>query len=84
MMRLVYILLALLLIAIAIMQNLFWLAALFVIGFTAFFGAFFLVPLAIVIDGYFNAFAAVPWLSITAVVWYVCSELVRLRMRIMK
>jgi hypothetical protein len=33
-----------------------------------------LVPLAIVFDGYFGQFMAVPWLSFLAIVWYLFIE----------
>ena len=80
----VYAILGLFLITLAVLQNLLWLAALFALFFTRFFGAMWLMPIAILIDGYFNAFASVPFFSLIAVGWYVLSELLTLRMRIMR
>ena len=65
------------------MQNLLWIAGLLAIVFTFKFTAVALVVLAILIDGYFGAFNSVPYLSIAALCWYVCSELIRMRLRIM-
>jgi hypothetical protein len=52
--------------------------------FTMWFGGLALLVLALLIDAYFGAFLTFPYLSVVALVWYVASELVRLRVRIMK
>ena len=84
MMRVLYASLGMGLIILAGFQNMLFLAAVFSIGFTIFFGAVWLFPAAVLIDGYFNAFSGVPMFSLIALVWYVVSELLSLRMRIMK
>lgn len=65
------------------MQNMLWLAGLLAVVFTIKFTAVSLVALAVLIDAYFGAFSTMPYLSIVALCWYVCSELIRMRMRIM-
>lgn len=82
MMRFIYLFLALVLIAVASTLNLLWLAALFAIFFTYYFGAGGLLVLAMLLDGYFNAFATIPVFSLVALGWYILSELARSRMRV--
>ncbi len=83
-MKFFYLLLAILLICVAVMSNQLWLAALFVLVFTYFFGAVSLVVFAILLDGYFSSFSNVPVLSLLMLGWYLVSELARVRMRIIK
>lgn len=40
----------------------------------------YLIPIAILLDGYFGNFSSVPLLSIAAVAWYLLSEYLRPRM----
>jgi hypothetical protein len=70
--------------ALLILQDQLWMAAVAAGMFTLYFGAVAVVVLAILIDAYFGAFAGVPYLSVVAVVWYVGSELLRQRMRIIE
>jgi hypothetical protein len=79
-----YTLLFLCLVATAIMQNLLLLALVFSLLFTWWFGAFWLVPLAILIDGHFGAFGAMPLYSVLALLWFMVSELLRPVVRIIK
>ena len=82
MMKVIYTFLALILIAVASMNNLLWLSALFTVFFTYYFGAVWLLVLAVLLDGYFNAFASLPMFSLVAIIWYIFSELLRSRLRI--
>lgn len=84
MMKFIYMILAMILVAVAVMQNLLWLAALFTLLFTAYFGAGALFILAVLIDGYYNVFVSVPVFSLIALVWYFVSELIRARVRIIE
>ena len=81
-MKIVYAFLALFLIGVASMLNLLWLTALFAIVFTYYFGASWLLVIAILLDGYFNAFTTIPVFSLVALGWYIFSELARSRMRV--
>lgn len=84
MIRALQLFILLLLIAISVLQNL-WPIALGLGLFVSYtFGAAGLVVLAIAIDAYFGAFSSVPYISIGALLWYVISELLRLRLRIME
>jgi hypothetical protein len=64
-------------IAIAIMQNMFILAGIFICMFSLRYGALALILLAIMIDGYFGNFATVPWLSFTSLPWYLLAVYIR-------
>lgn len=75
---------SLLLIAVLILQNLLLPAVVLALLFTWKFSALALFVLAVVLDAYFGAFQSVPYFSMVAVVWYVVSELIRIRMRIME
>lgn len=66
-------------IPILILQNWLLFAAIVVVIFSARYGALFLIPLAILIDGYFGNFYAVPYLSFLATLWYVLVEYLRPR-----
>jgi len=48
--------------------------------FSAFGPTAILIPLAVLVDGYFGNFTSVPGLSIVAVGWYLLSEYLRPRM----
>jgi len=66
----------------SILQNLLLITLFLVAAFTLRFGALWLVPLAILVDGYFGAFSAVPMFSFIAVGWYIVSELLRPYVRV--
>jgi hypothetical protein len=65
------------LIALMVIQNHLLIGFLLVIIFTFRAGAAWLIPLAIVIDGYFGAFYTVPVITIAVIAWYTISEFVR-------
>ena len=67
------------LIPILILQNWLLFAAIVVVIFSARYGAVLLIPLAILIDGYFGNFYTVPYLSFLATLWYVLVEYIRPR-----
>lgn len=83
MIKIFYILLSYILISIAILQNFIPLACIFIIFFTFKFGAAYLFPLALFIDGYYGAFYDIPYFSLFMLVWFGLSELVRIRLRVM-
>jgi hypothetical protein len=84
MIRTVQLFLLLLLIGVSVLQNL-WLIALGLSLFVSYsFGAVGLVMLAIAIDAYFGAFSSMPYFSFVTLLWYIISELLRLRLRIME
>jgi hypothetical protein len=66
-------------IVIAILQNWLWLGGLFTLVFSLRYGAVTLIPLAILIDGYFGNFYGWPYLSLIAIVWYIFIEYIRPR-----
>ncbi|MEN9920536.1 MAG: hypothetical protein RL538_429 [Candidatus Parcubacteria bacterium] len=68
------------LIAIMVMQNQLFAAVLLAGWFTWRVGAFLLLPLAIMLDGYFGAFYDVPVITLCAIAWYGVSEFVRPRL----
>ena len=68
----------------SVMQNLIILGIVATVWFTIGFGALALLPLAILLDGYYGAFYSVPLFSISAIGWYVLSELLRTRMNIVQ
>jgi uncharacterized membrane protein (GlpM family) len=72
------------LIALLVFQNQLIAAGVLTLVFTFYFGALAIVCLALAIDAYFGAFMNVPYFSIVTLLWYVFSELIRLRMRIME
>jgi hypothetical protein len=59
------------------MQGHILLGAITVVLYTFAFSAVALLPLAIVLDGYYGAFYAAPVLSICAIGWYLLSETLR-------
>lgn len=65
------------LIALTITQNHLVFGFLLSIIFTFRVGAIWLIPLAVLIDGYFGAFYSIPVITITAILLYVLSEFVR-------
>lgn len=83
MINVLYIFLGYILISLAIFQNFIFLACLFVLFFTFKFGAAYLLPLALFIDGYYGAFYNIPYFSMLMLVWFGLSELVRIRLRVM-
>lgn len=74
-------LLLLVLIGVSVLQSMFWLALPLGLVFTFYYGAIWLVFLAICIDAYFGAFAGIPAFSFGLLAWYVVSELLKLRLR---
>jgi len=83
MMKFLYSIFLLIVIGVAMMQNMIFLAGIVAVIFTLKFSSAALVVLAIGIDTYFGAFGTMPYFSVIALCWYVCSELIRLRIRIM-
>jgi len=67
-------------IALMVIENQLIVAALLVLWFTSRVGAVWLLPLAFLLDGYFGAFADIPYITITACVWYIISEYIRPRL----
>lgn len=67
-------------ITIAVLQNVFIVAIPLAIWFTFRCGAGWLLPLALLIDGYFGAFYTVPYFSITIIFWFFITEIVRPRL----
>ena len=65
---------------IAFMQSWLLLAAacLTVVSFKS--NAAYLIPIAIIMDGYYGAFYSFPWLSVSAVLWFLVIEYVKPRM----
>jgi hypothetical protein len=55
-----------------------------VVIYTFKFSAVALLPLAILLDGYYGAFYVVPVFSISAIVWYILSETLRSAMNIVQ
>jgi hypothetical protein len=55
-----------------------------VVLYTFKFGAATLLPLAVLLDGYFGAFHHVPVFSLAAIGWYIFSEHLRLAMNIVQ
>lgn len=51
-----------------------------VVYFTYYYSALWLVPVAILIDGYFGAFTSFPKLTFYAALWFVFSELIKPRL----
>lgn len=66
------------------MQNLFPFTILLGVTFTFYFGAAWLIPLAMAVDAYYGAFGTIPMLSIISICWYVMFELLRPHMHILK
>lgn len=65
------------LIALMVTQNHMFIAFGLVLWFTYRVGAILLIPLAIIIDGYFGAFYSYPTITLVAILWYVVSEFLR-------
>ncbi len=59
------------------LQNWLLLALVLSVFYSLRFGAIILIPVAILIDGYFGNFHTWPYLSLLAVVWYVIIEYLR-------
>lgn len=64
-------------IIIGIFQNWLWFTGFIVLIFSLQFGALALIPVAILIDGYFGNFYGLPYLSILAIGWYLGIEYLR-------
>ena len=60
-----------------ILQNLIVLAGISILIFSIKYGAVALIPLGILIDGYFGNYHTVPYISILAVLWYLLVEFLR-------
>lgn len=71
-----------LLIIIATLQNVLVFALFFVTLFTLRFDPIYLFPLAVLIDGYFGAFASTPIFSLFIIGWYVLSLVIRPALRL--
>lgn len=69
-----------LLIALLVIENQLIVAVLASVWFTYKVGAFWLIPLAFLLDGYFGAFHHIPFISLIACLWYVASEFARPRL----
>lgn len=67
------------LIVISIMQNWLLLAFFLIFLFSARFGTVALIPLAVMVDGYFGNYYSVPFLSFSSVAWFILFELLRPR-----
>ena len=67
-------------IALMVIENQLIIAALLAAWFTFRIGAVWLLPLAFLLDGYFGAFADIPYISLITCVWYVISEYIRPRL----
>ncbi len=65
------------------MQNLLPFTVLLGVTFTFYFGAVWLIPLAMAVDAYYGAFGSIPVLSIISIFWYTGFELLRPHMRIL-
>jgi hypothetical protein len=64
-----------------VVQNQLLLAALAALLFTYYRSAAWLIPLGFLVDGYFDAFYAVPMFSIITIIWFIISELLKPRLR---
>lgn len=64
-------------IIVTLLQGLFVVTVPLAIWFSFRVGALALLPVAILIDGYFGAFFEIPVLSIVTLLWYVVCELLR-------
>lgn len=62
---------------IAVFQNWIVVAVTLAAVFSFRYSAAALIPLAVVVDGYFGFFYATPYLSIAAVLWYIMVEYLR-------
>lgn len=62
------------------LQNVVFLTVVAVVLFSVRYGAVMLIPVAILIDGYFGNFYGVPLLSIGSIVWYMLIEYMRLKL----
>lgn len=83
-MRVIYFICFYILIAISLMQNLLPFTVVLGVTFSMYFGAVWLIPLAVLTDAYFGAFGSIPVFSLIAITWYGTFEFLRpyLRMRV--
>lgn len=58
-------------IAVGVLSGWWWLAVLCILTSTMVRGSLGMVCIAVLLDGYFGAFAAFPWLTMFAVVWFL-------------
>ncbi len=66
-----------LVIAFSILQNWLFVAAAAIVLFSLKYSSVMLIPLAILIDGYFGNFHSLPYLSLLSVWWYLVAEYFR-------
>lgn len=66
----------------AILQNALIPALVLLFVFTLRHSALYVIPIAILIDGYFGAFGQVPVFALFAVFWYGFSEILREKLRL--
>jgi hypothetical protein len=71
-------------IALMVVENQIFIAALLAAWFTFRVGAVWLLPLAFLLDGYFGAFFDTPYISLITGIWYVASEYIRPRLIVQK
>jgi len=69
-----------LVIVFSVLQNALIIASLSVILFSIKYRSYVLIPIAILLDGYFGSFYHIPVLSILVIVWSVLFELIRPRL----
>ncbi len=65
------------LIVLTFLNNFIWPSVLFVILFSYYYNPLWLVPMAILLDGYFGNFMSVPILSIGIIVWCVFANFIK-------
>jgi len=68
----------------SVMQSQILIGIVTVVLYTFKFSATALLPLAIILDGYYGAFYTVPVFSIGIIIWYVVSEIFRSAMNIVQ
>jgi hypothetical protein len=68
-----------LLIIISLIQNWLFVAAGLVVYFSINFNSVALIPLAMLVDGYFGSYYSIPYFSFAAVIWFVVVEYLRPR-----
>jgi hypothetical protein len=71
-------------IIISVMQSYVIIGLVTVTLFTVQYGAVSLIPLAILLDGYYGSFYEFPVLSVVTVVWYVLSEILNARLSVVQ
>jgi hypothetical protein len=61
------------------LQGVVWLSFLLLAVYSLLYGAGLVIPVAILIDGYFGNFYSIPYLSLISVWWYILVDYVRPR-----